>query len=159
MDVCEAIERIEDESVDFIVTSPPYWSILNKRPDHKTKQVRLDQGLTQNYSDDERDLGNISDYREFLDRLTSIFENLALRLRPGAYCAIIVSDFKHGAKFYPFHSDLYGRIDEKNLSLQGIICLEQSHKSLYPYGYPYAYVPNIHHQYILIFRRPPAKNR
>jgi len=157
IDVREAIERIEDESVDFIVTSPPYWSILNKRPDHKTKKVRLDRGLVQNYSDDEKDLGNIADYTEFLDTLASIFEDLASKLRPGAYCAIIVSDFKHGPRFYPFHSDLYSRIDEKCLALQGIICLEQPHKSLYPYGYPYAYVPNIHHQYILIFRRPPAK--
>jgi DNA modification methylase/DNA-binding XRE family transcriptional regulator len=157
MDVQEAIDRIEDESIDFIVTSPPYWSILNKRPDHKTKEVRLAQGLAQSYSDDERDLGNISDYTEFLDTLVSIFEDLAAKLRPGAYCTIIVSDFKHGPRFYPFHSDLYSRIDEKKLSFQGIIILEQTHKSLYPYGYPYAYVPNIHHQYILIFRRPRAK--
>ena len=29
----------------------------------------------------------------------------------------------------------------------------QNHKSLLPYGYPFAYVENIHHQYILIFRK------
>jgi len=157
MDVRDAIHRIDDESVDFIVTSPPYWSILNKRPDHKTKDVRLDHGLQQNYTDDQRDLGNISDYSAFLDTLTSIFEDLAAKLRPGAYCAILVSDFKHGPRYYPFHSDLYNRMEQEKLSLQGIVCLEQPHKTLYPYGYPYAYVPNIHHQYVLIFRRPRAK--
>ena len=157
MDVRDAIERIDDQSIDFIVTSPPYWSILNKRPDHKTKEVRLNQGLPQNYTDDKQDLGNIGDYSEFLDTLARIFEDLALKLRPGAYCTIIVSDFKHGPRFYPFHSDLYNRVDERKLSLQGVICIEQPYKSLYPYGYPYAYVPNIHHQYVLIFRRPPIK--
>jgi DNA modification methylase len=116
-DVREAVERIDDDSVDFIVTSPPYWSILNKRPDHKTKDVRLDHGLQQNYTDDQLDLGNISDYTVFLDTLTEILEALATKLRPGAYCAVFVSDFKHGSRYYPFHSDLYGRIAEEKLSV------------------------------------------
>jgi hypothetical protein len=30
--------------------------------------------------------------------------------------------------------------------------LYQRHKRIFPYGYPYAYVPNIHHQYILILQ-------
>lgn len=39
------------------------------------------------------------------------------------------------------------------LKLQGTKILLQNHKSLLPYGYPFAYVENIHHQYILIFRK------
>ena len=43
------------------------------------------------------------------------------------------------------------------LTLQGVKVLAQNHKSLLPYGYPFAYVENIHHQYILIFRKDPVK--
>ena len=39
------------------------------------------------------------------------------------------------------------------LNLQGIKILLQNHKSLLPYGYPFTYVENIHHQYILIFKK------
>ena len=88
-----------------------------------------------------------------------IFIGLSEKLVPGKYCAIIVSDFKHGGRFYPFHSDLYGRLDAHGLELQGVTVLHQTHKALYPYGYPFAYVPNIHHQYIVLLRRPKAPAR
>ena len=38
-------------------------------------------------------------------------------------------------------------------SLEGITILVQDSKNLYPYGIPFAFVSNIHHQYILVFRR------
>lgn len=157
MDIKDAIPKITDGSVDFIVTSPPYWSILNKTPDHKTKEVRVSNGLDLKYSDDPRDLGNISSYEGFLSSLVNIFENLADKLADGKYCAIIVGDFKHKNRYYAFHSDLSQRLNGKKLKLQGIKILYQTHKALYPYGYPFAYVPNIHHQYILLFRK--AKER
>ena len=51
-------------------------------------------------------------------------------------------------------------IDEKyELTLQGVKILLQNHKSLLPYGYPFAYVENIHHQYILIFRKTRRKKK
>ena len=156
MDVREALPQLADDSVDFIVTSPPYWSILNKRPDHKTLNGRIANGLQQSYSEDADDLGNLASYDEFLLTLTEIFAALAEKLARGRYCAVIVSDFKHADRFYPFHSDLYGKLDGRGLELQGVTVLHQPHKSLYPYGYPFAYVPNIHHQYILLFRRPRA---
>ena len=154
IDIRDALPKIPEKFFDFIVTSPPYWAILNKKPDHKVRSERIRNGLATNYSDDPRDLGNISDYRLFVDELAGIFNNLAQKLLPGRYCAIIVSDFRHKDTFYSFHSDLASAVDSTSLRLQGITILEQSHKALYPYGYPFAYVPNVHHQYILIFRRP-----
>lgn len=159
MDVRDALPRIADESVDFFVTSPPYWSILNKAADHKVKEVRVASGLAQSYSDDRRDLGNIESYDDFLDELAGIIAGLSNKLRRGKYGSLIVSDFRHGDRFYPFHSDLYRRVDGPNLRLEGVTILHQTHKALYPYGYPFAYVPNIHHQYILLFRRPRAAKR
>jgi DNA modification methylase len=161
MDVRDALPQLAADSVDFIVTSPPYWSILNKRPDHKTLAGRTANGLSQNYSDDRNDLGNLESYDEFLLELSDIFTALAEKLVRGKYCAVIVSDFKHGDRFYPFHSDLHAKLNGRGLELQGVTILHQPHKSLFPYGYPFAYVPNVHHQYILLFRRPrskPARN-
>jgi DNA modification methylase len=159
MDVRDAISCLEPASVDFIVTSPPYWSILNKRPDHKVLELRVADGLEQSYSDDVRDLGNLESYPDFIEKLSEIFIGLAEKLRPTKYCAIIVSDFKHGGRFYPFHSDLYSRLDGHGLELQGVTVLHQPNKSVYPYGYPFAYVPNIHHQYILLLRRPKNQTK
>lgn len=154
------LPTINDSSFDFIVTSPPYWSILNKKADHKVKQERIKYNLSTNYSNDEDDLGNIPDYEDFLDILVNkIFVECGRVLKPKKYMCIVVSDFRNKSEFISFHSDLIQRLNNKKtkdgylINLQGVKVLIQNHKSLLPYGYPFAYVENIHHQYILIFRK------
>lgn len=61
-----------DESFDFVVTSPPYWSILNKEADYKVKKERLAHGLATNYAEnDKNDLANIKNYQDFINTLVS----------------------------------------------------------------------------------------
>ncbi len=142
---------------DFIVTSPPYWNILNKDKDYKAKE-RITNGYDTNYSNDNKnDLGNIEDYSNFLDELSTILLRCYDVLKPDKYLCVIVSDFRHKSKFYSFHSDLIYKLtskeNKKRFTLQGIKVLLQNAKKLYPYGYPFSYVENIHHQYILILRK------
>lgn len=152
-DIRDALGSLTDESFDFVATSPPYWSILNKRKDYKAR-ARITKGLDHNYSSAEAgDLGHIPTYEEFVRELSRILHLCAQKLKPGKYMAVIVSDFKHGDRFYPFHSDLYSALEGPDVKLQGVTILEQTHKTLLPYGYPFSYVPNVHHQYILILQR------
>ena len=163
-DCRDALKKLQKDSLDFVVTSPPYWSILNKDPDHKAIQ-RVREGLALSYSEDERDLGNVASYVAFLDELVSVFRACGRVLKPKGYMALVVADFRHESKFYAFHSDLIQRLDGATtdakhcLALQGIKILLQNHKGLKPYGYPFAYVENIHHHYILIFRKTKGKAR
>lgn len=160
-DTREVLKMYEDNVFDFVVTSPPYWSILNKKADYKVKKERLSNNLATNYSDnDENDLANIGDYNAFLDVLVDdVFMQCARVLKPKKYMCLVVSDFRNKSDYISFHSDLIQhlnkrQIDEKmGLHLQGTKILLQNHKSLLPYGYPFAYVENIHHQYVLIFRK------
>ena len=164
-DAKEVLKGLEDSSFDFMVTSPPYWSILNKKADHKVKNERISNNLATNYSDgDERDLANVEDYNEFLKTLVDDFFMQSARvLKPKGYMCLVVSDFRHKSEFISFHSDLIQAMNHKltddgyQMSLQGVKILIQNHKSLLPYGYPFAYVENIHHQYILIFRKMESK--
>ena len=144
---------IENESVDFVVTSPPYWSIL-KKEDHKVRQERIAHGLSTDYGSDPRDLGQISNYDEFLLELTSIFSECKRVLKSGKFMAIVVSDFRDKSRYVMFHSDLARALETIGLEMRGLKVLYQRHKRVYPYGYPYSYVPNIHHQYILILQKP-----
>lgn len=144
---------------DFIVTSPPYWNILNKI-DRKTKE-RLRNGLDTKYSQDDRDLGNIKDYKIFLNELTNILFKCYDLLKAGKYMCIIVSDFNHKSELIPFHAHLIQKLTNKRrrkfFILKGIKILLQNAKKLYPYGYPYSYVENIHHQYIIILHKRSNK--
>ena len=155
-DARDLLPAIADESVDFIVTSPPYWAIL-KKMDHKVRQERIANGLSTNYGNDPRDLGQISSYDEFLKELTGIFSECRRVLRRGKFMAIVVSDFRDKSRYVMFHSDLAQALETIGLEMRGLTVLYQSHKKVYPYGYPYSYVPNIHHQYILILQRPKAE--
>lgn len=160
-DTREELKKLGTCSFDFMVTSPPYWSILNKKADYKVKKERLANNLATNYSDnDEDDLANIKSYEEFLRILVDdVFLECGRILRPKKYMCLIVSDFRNKSEFISFHSDLIQALNKRTTSdgykitLQGVKVLLQNHKTLLPYGYPFAYVENIHHQYILIFRK------
>lgn len=145
------IKELKENSVDFVVTSPPYWNILHKQ-DHKVKQERLSKNLDTKYSDDKLDLGNISDYKNFLEELARILGGCAKALKPKKYMAVIVSDFREKSKYEMFHAHLAEALEKYGFELRGITILYQRHKKIFPYGYPFAYVPNIHHQYILILQ-------
>tara|TARA_B100000035_G_scaffold59246_1_gene47552 strand:- start:4281 stop:5159 length:879 start_codon:yes stop_codon:yes gene_type:complete len=150
-DARTVLRRLESDSVDFIVTSPPYWNILHKK-DHKVKQERDKYDLDTKYSEDPKDLGNIDDYQTFLDELSKIFGEGARVLKKSKYMAIVVSDFRDKSQYIMFHADLAKRLYDFGLEMRGLKVLYQRHKRIFPYGYPYAYVPNIHNQYILILQ-------
>src|SRR5258706_2715892 len=67
----EKLDELAAESVDLVVTSPPYWNILCKI-DHKMRK-RVEAGLATRYSTVEGDLGNVPDYNTFLDQLAVVF--------------------------------------------------------------------------------------
>lgn len=152
-DARDHLPAIPDESVDFVVTSPPYWSIL-KKEDHKVRQERIGKGLAKDYGTDVRDLAKIECYETFLSELTAIFGQCARALKRGRYMAIIVSDFRDKSKYIMFHADLARALEPHGLEMRGLKILYQRHKKVFPYGYPYSYVPNIHNQYILILQKP-----
>lgn len=152
-DARDHLPNIPSESVDFVVTSPPYWSILKKQ-DHKVRQERIEKGLAKDYGKDDRDLGRIEDYCEFLKELVSILGECTRVLKRGKYMAVIVSDFRDKSRYIMFHADLARALEPFGLEMRGLKVLYQRHKKIFPYGYPYSYVPNIHNQYILIMQKP-----
>lgn len=80
-DSCEILRTLETNSVDMVVTSPPYWNILNKQ-DQKIKKNRVANNLDTKYSDSDKDLGNVEGYEEFLNILVNqVFLQCARVLR------------------------------------------------------------------------------
>lgn len=152
-DAREILPTLADDSVHFVVTSPPYWSILSKE-DHKVKQERRANKLLTDYGDDPRDLAKIQDYGQFVRVLASVFQECQRILIRGRYMAIVVSDFRDKSRYFMFHADLARALEDVGLQVRGLTVLYQRHKRIFPYGYPYSYVPNIHNQFILIMQKP-----
>jgi len=153
------LDKFDENYFDFVVTSPPYWQILNKKADHKVIAERLQNNLETKYSNNVNDLGNITDYEIFLKELKIVFQKCFKVLKNNKFMVVVVSDFRHKSKYFSFHSDIVDIMEKCGFQTKGISILVQNAKKLYPYGYPYDYVPNIHHQYILIFKKPKADKK
>jgi DNA modification methylase len=161
-DARDVIQALPDDEYHFLLSSPPYWRILSKAPDKKAKINPALRNGTLAYSDDARDFGCIAEYDAFIEAVASFLLSCRRVLKPNGYLAIIVADFRDGPTLYPYSADLLTAIRQqpqldRTLVLQGIKILAQNRKRLYPYGYPTAYVPNIHHHYILIYRCVTSK--
>lgn len=162
-DAKSVLREFPKDNFSFIVTSPPYWSMLNKPADHKVRQERLRKNLPTRYSRHPQDLANISNYDKFLSELSMVFRECYRILKDKRYIAVIVSDFRDQDKFFLFHADIARILETVGFRLAGLTILVQDSKTLYPYGMPYAFVSNIHHQIVVIARKEAtlrrAKNR
>jgi len=143
-------------TVDYVFTSPPYWDMLHSRGAMTQRRRRTAPELDTIYSDDPTDLGNISDYDKFLDRLVAIYAGLRPYIRPRAYLTIIVKNIKKGGRIYPLAWDLARRLgDFYTLKDERIWC--QNNVRLAPYGMGNAWVSNTFHHYCLQFRYEPEQ--
>lgn len=137
--------------IDYVVTSPPYWDMLRARGAETQKKRRSSAELDVHYSDDPNDMGNISDYDEFLAKLVGIYEGLKPLLREKAYLTIIVKNVKKGGRIYPLAWDI-GRELGKVYTLKDEKIWVQDNQRLSPFGLGSAWVSNTFHHYCLQFR-------
>lgn len=138
--------------VDYMLTSPPYWDMLNmKGAEYQAR--RKEKGLQLNYSDHQSDVGNIADYKEFLESLKTIYFQIDEQLlKPGAYITIVVKNIKKQGSNYPFAWDIARILTERwQLLPECFWC--QDDISIAPYGYGNTFVSNTFHQYCLNFRK------
>jgi len=151
-DARKVIEGIAESSVDFVVTSPPYWDILNQQRSADGKDVR-------HYGNEKGDLGVIGDYERFLTELGIVFKGVFRVMRPRAYCCVIVMDLRKKSQFFPFHSDLARKLEELGFIYDDLIIWNRGHEynNLRPLGYPYKFRINKIHEYVLIFQKPDQK--
>ena len=150
-DIVEIAARHDLPPVDYLITSPPYWDMLRARGAETQQKRRQSESLDVVYSDNPRDLGNIREYDQFLERLVAIYTAMKPLLRPRAYLTIIVKNVKKAGTVYPLAWDLARSLGEfYTLKDEKIWC--QDDIRLAPYGLGNAWVSNTFHHYCLQFR-------
>jgi len=139
---------LQPESIDLVLTSPPYWNVLNERRSADGKAAK-------SYSESKIDIGNIDNYDIFLEELKHIMSAVAVTLKSGGYCVLVVMDIRKGNRFYPFHSDVSILMQALGFSFEDIIIWDRQkeYNNSRPLGYPYKFIVNKIHEYILVFRK------
>jgi DNA modification methylase len=134
------------ESIDLVITSPPYWDILNQKRTADGKVIR-------NYSDDLEDLGNIPDYDLFLSDLKEVYTEVYKVMKPGSRCIAVVMDIRKKDKFYPLHEDQSRIMREIGFELDEYVIWDRQrdYNNMKTLGYPYVYRFNRVHEFICIY--------
>lgn len=156
---------IIDESVDLIITSPPYANLLNLiRPEFADKDFigntykNQSRKLAKPYSNDAEDLGNLP-YKEYIDRIKDIMICLLKVAKKGAYNVWVVRDYRNIDNNLPYvnlHGDLINVATQVGWILWDIIIWDQSNqRKLVRLGGNKSrrYYFNIGHSFILVFRK------
>lgn len=143
---------LQPNSVDLSITSPPYWDILNRKRTADRKAI-------QNYSNSKLDFGNIEVYEDFLLSLQKVFKEVYDVLKSKHYCIVVVMDIRKNSTLYQFHSDLTKKMQDIGFVLNDIIIWDRQkeYNNMRPLGYPYSFIVNKVHEYILIFKKPEIK--
>ncbi len=136
--------------IDLLITSPPYGMMLNKKG--LASKSRADQGLDTKYSEDEKDIANSSSYSEFLTRLVQIFLQIKPKIVLGGHLVVILQNYMDKGEYTTLAWDCAKELS-KEFQFRGERIWMQDNKTLFPYGYRYSFVPNVHHHYCLIFKK------
>ncbi|MEW6032227.1 MAG: DNA methyltransferase [Bacillota bacterium] len=160
-DCLEVLRRFPEGHFQFIATDPPYNVHLERtmcdgKYDESHTNRRTDYNMR---SDDPADLANLETYEDYLAAMERVFRECLRVLEPGRYMALIVRNAYQSGRYMFTHADLAGRAERAGFVPKGEIVWYQAGSRLRPYGYPYAYVPNIAHQYIVVLRKPPSRPR
>jgi DNA modification methylase len=147
-------------SIDYCVTSPPYHNILRNsgaglRATKSGRRTGPRLGV-QYYSDSDLDLGNQSTFEEFTKLFSQVMLSVREKLKPGKYASVVISDFTVNKKEVNATGRIIEVLESIGFEFCGSIALLQNNKPLYPFGYPFAYKINHHHQSILNFKKPPG---
>jgi len=146
--------NIKNKLFDFVITSPPYWNQLDRNS--LRQKIRMDKGLSTKYSSDKKDLGNVKDYNEFIEKQALIFDQVYEHIKPNGYLTIITNNVYWNGKLFPLAFDTavsLTRRGNKSWVLKDEKIWLQDDKPLVALGVNSAWVSNRHHQYCLIFRK------
>lgn len=143
---------LNHESIDILITSPPYW-IIHRRP------RTADYKKPRPYSDLRNDFGNIENYEDFLKEIGKVFEKSLYVIKPKGYCIVNVMDLRVGSQFIPYHVDIINLLTQLGFVLEDIIIWNRvrEYNNLRPLGYPHKFIVNKVHEYLLVFRKPPRR--
>jgi DNA modification methylase len=147
----ETYDALGDEHFDLILTDPPYAQMMARPKTGERKKRGL--GDATPFTVDPADLGNL-DYRAFLPALREVLALALTRLKPRGYLVLFAKDIQPTREHHNMlHADIVAELlTLPGLTFRGYRIWHDMSQNLYPFGYPFAFVANQVHQFILIFR-------
>ncbi len=144
---------INDEKFSLILIDPPYGDMMARPKTGEAIKNGSNTAATP-FTDLEEDLGNMP-WDKFLQVFNGTVINALKLVKQKGHLVIFLKDLQpKGKELNLLHADLIYKLNGiENLKYLGTKIWADQGVNLYPYGYPYSYVSNQIHQYIIIFRK------
>ena len=143
---------LKNNKISLVLLDPPYFNMMNKE---KTgADIKIYGNISTPFTDSPYDLGNMSK-QDFLSNLKSTIINTLPFVKKRGYFVIFIKDLQPKKKeLNLLHYDIISTVNEiDNLYYKGMKIWADQTAKLFPYGYPFSFVANQIHQYILVFRK------
>ena len=171
VDCLDGIETLEADSISLLLTDVPYWDMDEReqtRNEAATRPSSLgsfdgegansavgtdsSEGTDSPTGTDSRD-GTLQSKDDWLAEMGAAFDAFTHVLEPDSYVVVFIGDMYRGGSYEFLSADLARAIDDATtLTLKAALVWYDPSKDLHVYGYPYAFVPSMVHQHVLVFR-------
>lgn len=146
-DSYQVLDKIDNESIDFILTDVPYWNMDSL--EHTRNKNRTAESKLNNFEND-----SWESKEEWLNTMKKIIAKSVTKLKHGKYLAVFIGDMYRNSEYHCLSGELAIKLSEiEGIKMKANLIWEDNSKSLHIFGYPAAFVPSMIHQNILIFRR------
>ncbi|MHB1126390.1 MAG: DNA methyltransferase [Bacillota bacterium] len=148
-DCLHLIKELDDESMDAVITDPPYGC------QHGKKGFEGETNFNMFNAGEGRDFANASSFPEYLDLMQVLGQEMWRVLKTGHYLILIIGDRYRNSEYIPLGYQVAETMREIGFKLKGIKlwCNKATQRPLRPYAVLTSFVPNITHQNIIILKK------
>lgn len=141
-----------DEKISLVLIDPPYGNMMSRK---KTgADIKVYGNVATPFTESDKDFGNL-DMNNFYDKLKESTQLILPYIKKRGYIVIFIKDLQPNKKETNLlHAKIVDTLNEiPDLNYKGLKIWADQTAKLFPYGYPFSYVSNQIHQYILVFRK------
>lgn len=143
----------KERPIALVLVDPPYGDMMTRAKTGETLKRGRDASPTP-FTELDNDLGNMP-LSQFLSVFAESVANILPFVKPRGYVVVFMKDLQPTRESLNLlHADVAASLGSlPGLSYVGLKIWADQGVNLYPYGYPYAFVANQIHQYVLIFKK------
>lgn len=145
-----------NNKASLILIDPPYGNMMTKNKTGEAVKKGKDSSPTP-FTNMEADLGNM-DWDKFILKFKESVKDSLKFLKEKGHIVVFIKDMQPTKESVNLlHADVINELNSlKNLKYLGTKIWADLNVNLYPYGYPFTFVANQIHQYIMVFRKEQA---
>lgn len=143
---------LNDEKISLVLIDPPYGNMMSRE---KTgADIKVYGNVATPFTNSEKDFGNL-ELNDFFEKLKKSVELVIPYIKTKGHIVVFIKDLQPCKKNTNLlHSEIINKLNEiPNINYKGLKIWADQTAKLFPYGYPFSFVANQIHQYILIFRK------